>query len=156
MEIATRESRRERFASSGGTTIGRSVRPRRSFLVRYGRQQLGSVDRMPFTLRHDKPSVLFLAGHAWIVNHIDSRTRTVFVEPTADEGKSRWLGRGQPLSFELCQTIKRILVGDNPRVRAVETRQRRNRSRHHRQQPPSSNRVQEPRPGGEKGERLRR
>jgi len=69
---------------------------------------------MPFTLRHDKPLVLFLAGHAWMVNHIDSRTRIVFVEASADEGKARRLGRGQPLSFELCLTIKRILVGDDP------------------------------------------
>jgi ATP-dependent Lhr-like helicase len=84
------------------------------FLVRYGRQQLGSVDRRSFTLRHDKPSVLLLAGHSWTVNHIDWRTRTVFVEPSMDEGKSRWLGSGQPLSFELCQTIKRILGGDDP------------------------------------------
>ena len=38
----------------------------------------------------------------------------MFVEPSADEGKSRWLGSGQPLSFELCQTIKRILAGDDP------------------------------------------
>jgi ATP-dependent Lhr-like helicase len=75
---------------------------------------LGSVDRASFTLRHDKPPVLLLAGHSWVVNHLDWKTRVAFVEPSADEGKSRWLGNGQPLSFAHCQAIKQVLVGDPP------------------------------------------
>jgi Lhr-like helicase len=72
---------------------------------------------MPFTLRHDKPLVLFLAGDAWMVNHIDSRTRIVFVEASANDRKSRWLGRGQPLSFELRQTINAFLSATTPGAR---------------------------------------
>jgi ATP-dependent Lhr-like helicase len=84
------------------------------FIVRYGRQHLGSVDRASFTLRHDKPPVLLLAGHSWIVNHLDWKNGVAFVEPSADEGKSRWLGSGQPLTFSYCQAVKRVLVGDPP------------------------------------------
>jgi ATP-dependent Lhr-like helicase len=82
------------------------------FMVRYGRQHLGSVDRASFTLRHDKPSVLLLAGHSWIVNHLDWKNRVAFVEPSAGEGKSRWLGSGQPLGHAHCQSIKRVLAGE--------------------------------------------
>jgi len=84
------------------------------FMVRYGRQHLGLVDRASLTLRHDKPPVLLLAGHSWVVNHLDWKNRVAFVEPTADEGKSRWLGSGQPLSYALCQAIKQVLVGEPP------------------------------------------
>ena len=82
------------------------------FAVRYGRQHLGSVDRASFTLRHDKPPVLLLAGHSWRVNHLDWKNRVAFVEPSADEGTSRWLGSGQPLSHAHCQAIKRVLAGE--------------------------------------------
>jgi ATP-dependent helicase Lhr and Lhr-like helicase len=84
------------------------------FMVRYGRQHLGFVDRASFTLRHDKPAVLLLAGHSWVVNHLDWKNRVAFVEPSTDEGKSRWLGSGQPLTFSYCQAVKRVLVGDPP------------------------------------------
>jgi len=84
------------------------------FMVRYGRQHLGSVDRASFTLRHDKPPVLLLAGRSWIVNHLDWKNRVAFVEPSAEEGKSRWLGSGQPLSPAYCQAIKRVLAGQHP------------------------------------------
>jgi ATP-dependent Lhr-like helicase len=83
-------------------------------MVRYGRQHLGAVDRASFILRHDKPPVLLLAGHSWIVNHLDWKNRVAFVEPSADEGKSRWLGSGQPLSLVHCQAIKRVLAGEPP------------------------------------------
>jgi ATP-dependent Lhr-like helicase len=84
------------------------------FMVRYGQQHLGSVDRASFTLRHDKPLVLLLAGHSWIVNYLDWKNRVAFVEPSPDEGKSRWLGSGQPLNHAHCQAIKRVFAGEPP------------------------------------------
>ena len=82
------------------------------FAVRYGRQHLGSVDSTSFMLGHDKPQVLLLGGRSWMVNQIDWDNRTAFVEPIgAEEGKSRWRGSGQPLSFEFCQAIKTVLEG---------------------------------------------
>ena len=82
------------------------------FAVRYGRQHLGSVDSTSFLLGHDEPQVLLLGGRSWVVNQIDWESRTAFVEPIAtEEGKSRWRGSGQPLSFEFCQAIKAVLEG---------------------------------------------
>ncbi len=81
------------------------------FTVRYGRQNLGSVDRASFMLQHDKPQVMLLGGRSWVINQIDWNSRLVFVEPSAEEGKSRWLGSGQPLTFEFCQAIKNVLEG---------------------------------------------
>jgi ATP-dependent Lhr-like helicase len=82
------------------------------FAVRYGRQHLGSVDFTSFMLGHDEPQVLLLGGRSWVVNQIDWESRTAFVEPIGtEEGKSRWRGSGQPLSFEFCQAIKAVLEG---------------------------------------------
>ena len=82
------------------------------FAVRYGRQHLGSVDSASFMLGNHQPQVLLLGGRSWLVNQIDWDNRTAFVEPSgAKEGKSRWRGSGQPLSFEFCQAIKTVLEG---------------------------------------------
>ncbi len=110
------------FGTKGERTFGRrnfmellsSFTSEPLFMVRYGRRHLGSVDRASFTLRHDKPPVLLLAGHSWIVNRLDWKNRVAFVEPSADEGKSRWLGSGQPLSRAHCQAIRRVLAGEPP------------------------------------------
>jgi ATP-dependent helicase Lhr and Lhr-like helicase len=82
------------------------------FTVRYGREHLGSVDRATFMLGDDRPRVLLLGGHSWKVNEIDWNNQVVSVEPTAEEGKSRWLGNGQSLSFDVCQAIKHVIEAD--------------------------------------------
>ena len=84
------------------------------FTVQFGRQHLGSVDRASFILRHDKPQVVLLGGRSWIINQIDWKNRMLFVEPSAEDGKSRWLGNGQPLGFELCRAIKDVLEEKPP------------------------------------------
>jgi ATP-dependent Lhr-like helicase len=123
------------FGKSGERKFGRrnfmellsSFTSEPQFTVRYGRQHLGSVDRSSFTLRHDKPQVLLLGGRSWLINQIDWDNRLVFVEPSSEEGKSRWLGSGQPLAFEFCQAIKSVLEGAAPECemskRAITTLQ---------------------------------
>ena len=69
--------------------------------VRYGRTHLGEVDQATFALRHQEVPVLLLAGRSWAVTHIDWKDRIAYVEPTEGQGKSRWLGSGQPLHFAL-------------------------------------------------------
>jgi ATP-dependent Lhr-like helicase len=110
------------FGKRGETRFGRrnfmellsSFTSEPLFTVRYGREHLGSVDRASFMLRHDKPHVVLLGGRSWGVNQIDWNNKIVFVEPSTEEGKSRWLGNGQPLSFELCQAIKRVIEDEPP------------------------------------------
>jgi ATP-dependent helicase Lhr and Lhr-like helicase len=82
------------------------------FTVRHGREHLGAVDRTSFMLRDDKPRVLLLGGHSWKVNAIDWNNQVVFVEPSMEEGKSRWFGIGQSLSFDLCQAIKYVIEAE--------------------------------------------
>jgi ATP-dependent Lhr-like helicase len=81
------------------------------FVVRHGRAELGQVHQASFAMKDDRPPVLLLAGRSWVVTHIDWPARVAFVEPTTLEGKSRWLGAGQGLQYELCQAIKRVLSG---------------------------------------------
>jgi ATP-dependent Lhr-like helicase len=46
-----------------------------------------------------------------VVNHVDWDARVAYVEPTKEDGRSRWLGSGPPLRFELCQAIAASLAG---------------------------------------------
>jgi ATP-dependent helicase Lhr and Lhr-like helicase len=80
------------------------------FLVLHGRQELGFVDEITFLGKTGCPRILLLGGRAWQVNHIDWQRRVAYVEATAAEGKSRWQGEGQALGYDLCQTIKKVLM----------------------------------------------
>ena len=82
------------------------------FKVICGRKELGFVHESTFFRRDDKPSILLLAGRCWRATHLDWRRRIAHVEPTAERGKSRWLGEGRFLSYEVCQSIREILAGD--------------------------------------------
>jgi ATP-dependent Lhr-like helicase len=86
------------------------------FSVRHGKLDLGKVHQASFAVKEDHPPVLLLAGKSWAVTHIDWAARVAFVEPTELEGKSRWLGSGQPLRYSLCQAIQRVLAGEEPGV----------------------------------------
>lgn len=82
--------------------------------VRHGRVHLGEVDPTTFIMRHNEVPILLLGGRSWAVNHIDWEDRIAYVEPVADQGKSRWLSDPQPLHYRLCQAIRQVLVGDQP------------------------------------------
>lgn len=82
--------------------------------VRHGRQHLGQVDASTFALRHEEVPVLLLGGRSWAVTHIDWDDRIAYVEPSAELGKTRWLGGGVALHYALCQAIKRVLTGTDP------------------------------------------
>jgi ATP-dependent helicase Lhr and Lhr-like helicase len=81
------------------------------FAVKHGEAELGRVHQASFAVRDDRPPVLLLAGRPWVVTHVDWDARVAYVQPTKEDGKSRWLGTGQPLGFELCQAIGRVLAG---------------------------------------------
>lgn len=82
--------------------------------VRHGKTHLGSVDASTFAMRHEDVPVLLLAGRSWAATYMDWKDRIAYVEPVEQDGKSRWLGSGQPLHYELCQAIKAVLLGDEP------------------------------------------
>jgi ATP-dependent Lhr-like helicase len=80
------------------------------FSVKHGNTDLGSVHETTFFVKHDGPVVLLLGGRAWQVTHLDWDRRVAYVAPSEVHGKSRWLGGGQPLRFELCQSIRAVLA----------------------------------------------
>jgi ATP-dependent Lhr-like helicase len=84
--------------------------------VFHGRQEIGEVHQSTFIFKQDGPSVLTLAGRSWQTNYIDWPGRKAYVEPTELRGRSLWLSAGQPLHFELCQAISRILSRDDTPV----------------------------------------
>lgn len=81
------------------------------FTVFHGQQEIGEVDRASFVVRQERPPVLLLAGRSWRVEHIDWRRKRCWVRSVEAAGRSRWLGEGQALSFDLCQAMRRILTG---------------------------------------------
>lgn len=81
------------------------------FTVYHGHQELGQVDRASFLVRDERPPTLLLAGRSWKVETIDWRRKRCWVSLVEEHGRSRWLGEGQALSFDLCQAIRRLLSG---------------------------------------------
>ena len=82
------------------------------FSVRHGRIDLGEVHESSFMIRTGERPVLLLGGRSWVATSIDWSSRVAYVEPTEMQGKSRWMGSGQPLSFRYCQAIGTVLRSD--------------------------------------------
>ena len=80
------------------------------FSVRHGRTELGLVHPLSFQVRRGGPVVLLLAGRSWEVSHVDWDHRIAYVKATGEKGRSRWIGPGIPLSFDLCRAIRRVLA----------------------------------------------
>lgn len=81
------------------------------FEIRHGRQQLGFVHESSFIARDEVQPVLLLAGRSWGVEQIDWRRKVGYVSPAEEPGRSRWIGDGTPLSFELCRSMRAVLAG---------------------------------------------
>ena len=81
-----------------------------------GKQEIGEVHQTTFIVKEDAPSVLTLGGRSWQTKYIDWHRRTAYVEPTELRGRSQWLSSGQPLHFQLCQAVTRVLARDDSPV----------------------------------------
>ena len=101
------------------------------FSVQHGRSELGLVHPLSFQVRRTGPVVLLLAGRNWEVSHVDWDRRVAYVKATVEKGRSRWIGPGIPLGFELCRAIRRVLddgtldieLSRRARTKLVEMRQ---------------------------------
>lgn len=97
------------------------------YSVRHGRNEIGQIPDealiAAFQNKHGPPALL-LGGRSWLVLEVDWRRRVVRVQPDERPGKVRYSGLGQPLSYELCQSIAAVVAGEDPHVtltrRAVE------------------------------------
>ncbi|MGH8567236.1 MAG: hypothetical protein ACREXU_04270, partial [Gammaproteobacteria bacterium] len=86
------------------------------FAVYHGRTDLGTVHPLTFQVQRAEPVSLSLGGRYWLVKHVDWKRRQAYVEPSGQQGKSRWFGAGQPLGYEFCQAVLEVLAGTEPAV----------------------------------------
>ncbi|HJK91994.1 MAG: ATP-dependent helicase [Sandaracinus sp.] len=86
----------------------------RLITVRHASQEIGTIDAtfLASLEEDDEPSSFTLGGRNWLVLDIDWRRGRCVVKP-ADSGKAaRWSGSPRHLSYELCQTMRDILLDD--------------------------------------------
>jgi ATP-dependent Lhr-like helicase len=84
------------------------------FTVLWGPKDIGCVHPISFRRNNGEPVILSLGGRSWTVKHVDWDHQTAQVVPAEHGGRSRWIGGSQPLRFELCQAVRRVLLGSGP------------------------------------------
>lgn len=77
--------------------------------VYHGMEELGQVHPLSFLRRGDEPPLLALGGRGWRVTHLDWPRKRAWVEPSAYQGKSRWLGGGPPMHYAMARAVVRVL-----------------------------------------------
>ncbi len=82
------------------------------FQVLHGRSEVGYVHQTSFQVRNQGTPVLLLGGRGWLVKFVDWKRRIAYVEPSAERGRSRWLGQSPPLHFKLCQAMREVLLSE--------------------------------------------
>jgi ATP-dependent Lhr-like helicase len=83
--------------------------------VLLGRRELGGVSPLTVTgrLADGEPRLLVLAGRTWLVTSIDWQRRTINVVEHAGAGRSRWSGGTPDLGYELVQSVRQVLLGED-------------------------------------------
>jgi ATP-dependent helicase Lhr and Lhr-like helicase len=81
--------------------------------VRYGGQELGSIDPQSLNGRRDASRAILLGGRSWRVLDIDWPRRTVNVEPAAEVGRSRWFGLSRAVHAEAARAVEQVLAGSD-------------------------------------------
>ncbi len=86
----------------------------RVITVRWNAREIGSVDaRFLATLDSDvHPGSFVLAGRSWEITHIEWERGVCVVRPAPEGRAARWSGRPRFLGYELCQSMREILVSD--------------------------------------------
>ncbi len=82
------------------------------FTVKHGREELGLIHPMSFLSSRNEDAVILLAGRSWAVRHIDWKAKIAYVEAVAQPGRSRWVGAGMSMGFEVCRAIGAVLQTD--------------------------------------------
>jgi ATP-dependent Lhr-like helicase len=82
------------------------------FQVLHGRSEVGYVHQTSFQVRNQGTPVLLLGGRGWLVKFVDWKRRIAYVEPSAERGRSRWIGQSPPLHFKLCQSMREVLLSE--------------------------------------------
>ncbi len=78
--------------------------------VYHGLHEVGQVHPTSFKRSKDEPVLLTLAGRGWRVTHLDLDRKRAWVEPADLRGRSRWLGSGPPMGYEMAQAVRWVLI----------------------------------------------
>ena len=78
--------------------------------VYHGLHEVGQVHPTSFKRNKDEPVLLTLAGRGWKVTHLDLDRKRAWVEPAELRGRSRWLGSGPPMGYEMAQSVRGVLI----------------------------------------------
>ncbi len=82
--------------------------------VFHGREEIGTLDPAVLLVREDGPRAVLLGGRRWLVVSVDWSRRQAWVTPTDMRAQVRWSGQPLPLSFELADAMRRVLLGEDP------------------------------------------
>lgn len=80
---------------------------------KHGSAEVGYIDPTALAGEPDKRIVL-LGGRNWRVTSIEWSKKTVWLEPTTDGGKARWMGGARSLGPEVCGAIRTVLSDGAP------------------------------------------
>lgn len=83
--------------------------------VRWGQREVGTVDPSSLVVREGQRPTVLLGGKAWGVEEVEWNRRLVWVVPAEDPGRSRWMGGGRALSAKVCDAIREVAAGSDPR-----------------------------------------
>jgi ATP-dependent Lhr-like helicase len=89
----------------------------RLIVVRHETQEIGQLEAQ-FLAALESPeghsgACFTLAGRAWLVEHIDWERGVCIVRPAPAGKAPRWNGGARWLSYDLCQAMRRVLLGDD-------------------------------------------
>ncbi len=86
----------------------------RLVVVAWGGKEVGTVDAQFLANLQEKNerSTFMLAGRPWFIESVDWRRGRCAVRPAENAAAARWSGAPSFLSFEVCQAIRRVLVGE--------------------------------------------
>lgn len=103
----------KRFGSANFRNLYAVFDAPRLIRVQWNANEIGSVDSSFLATldEQDQPGSFLLGGKPWLITHIEWERGICNVRP-APEGKApRWGGGSRFLGFELCQAIRRVLIG---------------------------------------------
>jgi ATP-dependent Lhr-like helicase len=81
--------------------------------ARFGSTEIGYIDPTILTGDNSHQRIL-LAGRSWLVKEVEWSKRVVWLEPSKEGGKARWMGGPRSLSREVCQGIRAALADGAP------------------------------------------
>ena len=79
--------------------------------VRAGRTEVGLVPDAALEAANANEGLMLLAGRHWLIESIDWTRRVIQVSPAAGGGRIRFWGSAQPLTYEMCQSLRAVLGG---------------------------------------------